>query len=100
VFALPEGAQANVDGYWAFKQERQEIVREAQSRAREFGTRYYWRTGADVALLGLSGSFTREDVARAFKAKAKTAHPDAGGDAEAFQRLVNARDQALAIAAE
>ena len=37
-----------------------------------------------------------EDVEKQYKKMAKVCHPDAGGDAESFQELVNAKRQALA----
>jgi hypothetical protein len=61
-----------------------------------FGDAYRLLVGPDAALLGLSGEFTRADVRRAFKAKAKLMHPDQGGDTIAFQELVGARDRVLA----
>lgn len=46
-------------------------------------------------LLGVSRSATPDQIETAFKAKAKTAHPDAGGTSDAMARLSAARDQAL-----
>ncbi len=37
------------------------------------------------AVLGVSEHATQHDLRRAFRARAKQTHPDAGGDAEAFQ---------------
>jgi hypothetical protein len=51
-------------------------------------------------LLGVPADYTRADVLAAFRRKAKTAHPDAGGSAEAFQKLVEARDRLLASLGE
>ncbi len=45
---------------------------------------------ADLALLGVGPKATRIEVRRAFLAKAKTAHPDQGGSAEAFRQLMEA----------
>ena len=49
-----------------------------------------------IALLGVPENFTEADVLSAFRRKAKKAHPDAGGTAEQFMRLVEARDRLLA----
>ena len=46
-------------------------------------------------VLGLHGEVRREDVLRAFREKAKRAHPDAGGDADEMRRLIAAREAAL-----
>jgi len=48
--------------------------------------------------LGLSVPFTRDEVMAAFRARAKVAHPDTGGSTQAFVRLTQARDLALALA--
>lgn len=42
--------------------------------------------------LGVEKNATRGQVRRAFRSKSKRAHPDAGGDRDAFQALVVARD--------
>jgi hypothetical protein len=49
-----------------------------------------------VELLGVPGDYTKADVLSAFRRKAKAAHPDAGGTAEMFRKLVEARDRLLA----
>ena len=49
-----------------------------------------------MALLGVPPNFTKADVLAAFRRKAKEAHPDFGGTAEIFRRLVEARDRLLA----
>jgi hypothetical protein len=49
-----------------------------------------------MALLGVPADYTRDDVIAAFRGEAKKAHPDAGGTAEMFRRLVEARDRLLA----
>ena len=48
------------------------------------------------ALLGLPEDHTRADILRAFRKAAFKAHPDAGGSAELFRRVVEARDRLLA----
>ena len=53
-------------------------------------------SSTDLAMLGLRHPFTRQDVHRAFRAKALEAHPDHGGDPNFFHSLVIARDRALA----
>ena len=47
------------------------------------------------ALLGLPVDYTRDDVIAAFRREAKKAHPDLGGTAEMFRKLVEARDRLL-----
>ena len=39
-------------------------------------------------LLGLDADATSEDIRRAYRARAKAAHPDAGGDPAAFRQLL------------
>jgi hypothetical protein len=51
---------------------------------------------AAMKLLRVSDNFTRDDVLAAFRREVKKAHPDLGGTAEMFQRLVEARDRLLA----
>ena len=46
-------------------------------------------------LLGLPRSATRAEVLTAFRNLAKTAHPDAGGDAASFRELVAEKNRAL-----
>ena len=48
------------------------------------------------ALLGVSSSADAEQIKRAFRAKAREAHPDRGGTPAAFRRLVEAQNAALA----
>jgi hypothetical protein len=45
---------------------------------------------ADYTLLGISPKAPRAEIRKAFLAKAKTAHPDQGGSAEAFRQLMEA----------
>ena len=49
-----------------------------------------------MALLGVPADYSKEDVLAAFRREAKKAHPDAGGTAKMFRRLVEARDRLLA----
>jgi hypothetical protein len=49
-----------------------------------------------IALLGVKTDYTKADVLSAFRRTAKEAHPDAGGTAEMFRKLVEARDRLLA----
>jgi hypothetical protein len=49
-----------------------------------------------MALLGVPVDYTYEDVVAAFRREAKKVHPDIGGTAEQFRRLVEARDRLLA----
>jgi hypothetical protein len=53
-----------------------------------------------IALLGVPYDYTKADVIAAFRGKAKTCHPDVGGSAEIFRRLVEARDRLLATLGE
>lgn len=48
------------------------------------------------ALLNVPSTATEDQIKERFKSLAKTAHPDAGGDREAWDSLQNAYDQALA----
>jgi hypothetical protein len=45
--------------------------------------------------LGIFGIYTRDDVIKAFRKWALLMHPDHGGNAETFRRLVAARDLLL-----
>ena len=47
-------------------------------------------------LVGLKPDYTHEDVISAFRRAVKKAHPDLGGTAEMFHKLVEARDRLLA----
>jgi len=49
-----------------------------------------------MRLLGVTECYTRDDVIAAFRRAAKRAHPDAGGTAEMFGKLIEARDRLLA----
>jgi hypothetical protein len=49
-----------------------------------------------MALLGVPIDYTKDDVIRGFRRAAKHAHPDLGGTAEMFRKLVEARDRLLA----
>jgi hypothetical protein len=49
-----------------------------------------------IALLGVPADYSRDDVIAGFRRAAKKAHPDAGGTAEMFRLLVEARDRLLA----
>ena len=51
-----------------------------------------------LAVLGLKPPVSVEDVKQAYIDKAKTAHPDRGGDAQAFMRLHEAFEQATEYA--
>ena len=46
-------------------------------------------------LLGLPEDHDRDDIVWAFRKAARKAHPDAGGSAELFRRVVEARDRLL-----
>lgn len=48
-----------------------------------------------LTVLGLELEHTRADILKAFRKKSKTQHPDRGGDAADFRRLVEAKDRAL-----
>jgi hypothetical protein len=49
-----------------------------------------------IALLGVPRNYTRDDVITAFRRVVKKAHPDLGGTADDFRKLVEARDRLLA----
>lgn len=49
-----------------------------------------------IVLLGVPANYTREDVIAAFRREVKKAHPDHGGTADDFRKLVEARDRLLA----
>lgn len=51
--------------------------------------------GEDAVVLGLSWPYTEEEVRSAFRRKAREAHPDTGGTAEAFVRLRASHDRLL-----
>lgn len=51
-----------------------------------------------LSILGLSAPVTRDDVRRAYKRLAKLAHPDVGGDHQAFIKLKEAHDSAMRLA--
>jgi hypothetical protein len=51
--------------------------------------------GEAMALLGVPADYAKDDVIAAFRREVKKAHPDLGGTAEMFQRLVEARDRLL-----
>lgn len=48
-----------------------------------------------MAMLGVPADYTKDDVISGFRKAAKLAHPDAGGTAEMFRKLVEARDRLL-----
>ncbi len=50
---------------------------------------------AHASRLGVALEASRDEVIEAFRAKAKAAHPDAGGDPEEFRRLLEAREALL-----
>jgi hypothetical protein len=49
-----------------------------------------------ISLLGVPVDYTRDDVLTAFRRAVKKAHPDLGGTAEQFRKLVEARERLLA----
>jgi hypothetical protein len=48
-----------------------------------------------MALLGVPADYTRDDVISGFRQAAKKSHPDLGGTAEMFRKLVEARNRLL-----
>jgi hypothetical protein len=50
---------------------------------------------AAIALLGVPENYTKDDVIAAFRRAVKKAHPDLGGTADDFRKLVEARDRLL-----
>jgi hypothetical protein len=100
VAALPEGRQAKILDYIMVMLAREERKREDYSsmsweRLARYGRASFAHSTIDASVLGLSGDFSRDDVERAFRAKAKLTHPDRGGDSAAFQKLAAARDRLL-----
>lgn len=53
------------------------------------GTKEWWE------FLGIKQDATKKDIINAYKALAKTHHPDAGGDSETFKRLRKAYDEGI-----
>lgn len=49
----------------------------------------------DLKLLGVTSTATLADLNRAFRARARTLHPDRGGDPHAFQELNNAHKRLM-----
>jgi hypothetical protein len=49
-----------------------------------------------AALLGVPANYSKDDVIAAFRRAVKKAHPDLGGTADDFRKLVEARDRLLA----
>ncbi|RTL79433.1 MAG: J domain-containing protein [Hyphomicrobiales bacterium] len=50
----------------------------------------------EILALPIESLLKPSDISAAFRQLAKTAHPDAGGSAERYQRIVKARDALLA----
>ena len=80
------------------KQERDEQMAREQARKKAEAEAANLRCllAMDAETLGISIYSTKEQVLAAFKRLARIQHPDAGGSAEAFQRLARARDRAIA----
>lgn len=56
---------------------------------------------SDLRLLGLEGGASNEDIKKAFRKKSLIYHPDRnGGNAEMFQRLVEAKERLLGNGAD
>lgn len=53
------------------------------------------KTRSAVKILGLGERASQDDVRRTFKALARVAHPDHGGNAEVFSLVVRAKDAAM-----
>ena len=54
--------------------------------------------GAAMQRLGLDAGFTADDLKKAYREKAKIAHPDTGGSAEAFNQLTKDVEQLEKVA--
>ncbi len=87
--------------------EAEHLLAEMMARGREahrrfvdgaaFATSTAFVVGVNaLSALDLAPGATAEEVRRAFRRLALTAHPDRGGTTEAFVALVKARDEALA----
>lgn len=51
------------------------------------------------AVLGIERNASKETILNAYRQKAKTLHPDSGGDAQEFDKLTKAKDKLLKEAA-
>lgn len=67
----------------------------ARDAAPPRASREAWTLDTALAALGLAPPCTVADVRRAFRERAKTAHPDAGGSDAAFIALRRSYEQAL-----
>lgn len=61
--------------------------------------RHAHKTKGHFPLLALTSPFTRRDVIRAFRRRAHELHPDHGGNASRFRKLVAERERAWSMAA-
>jgi hypothetical protein len=96
--------------WWAFWRNVRFVSSRTGRIAAELDTAWWERHGARgsvppsmqmpladaMALLGVPANYTRDDVIATFRRAAKKAHPDLGGTAEMFRKLVEARDRLLA----
>ena len=48
-------------------------------------------------VLGVSKNASEQEIKKAFRKLARTHHPDSGGSPEAFRKIVEAKDNLLAL---
>ncbi len=73
-----------------FEAEWQTFKRRYQGKVFQVSPRRAGNPKADFTLLGVEATASRAEIRRAFLVKAKTAHPDHGGNADAFRDLMEA----------
>ncbi|MCI4678566.1 J domain-containing protein [Rhodoblastus acidophilus] len=82
-----------------WREDQIELRIEAREKRRAFAQRFVERDDEDAHRetldLPLEGVLSAAEINAAFRRLAKTAHPDAGGDHDAYIRLAAARDALL-----
>jgi hypothetical protein len=82
-----------------WQEDQVELRRQAREQRRAFAARFVPieddEEHREALELPLDGELTAQDINAAFRRLAKKAHPDAGGDHEAYIRLTEARDTLL-----
>lgn len=73
------------------------LIRNVTRRAAAVFTAMAPTTPPALAALGLRWPCSAADVRHAFRRRALRVHPDHGGDAESFRRLVEVYEQALKV---
>lgn len=107
-FSRPPATSARTffEAVWAADEAKLRELEELLQRARRAGAGhdFGWMRGPAQAspaltVLGLSHGATEADIRRAYRKLALKTHPDRGGSAEAFRRITEARDAAMAAVA-